>query len=124
MWYFIETLNGLVLTLTSDGIVLGHRKKEESKLWRFDNYGLLESKTGLVVDIPGSSRDIGVRAMGSHDIHYGDNQRFTYNGGAIRSKSNDHAFDVEAGVMETGSPIVMNPHHGGRSQSFKIIAIM
>ena len=124
IWYFIETLNGLVLTLTSDGIILGHRKREESKMWSFDEYGLLHSKTGLVAHIPESSKDTCVRVMGSRRIHGGDNQRFTYDKGAIRSESNDYVFDVEAGVMETGSPIVMKPHHGGGSQAFKIIAIL
>ena len=59
-WYFIETSNGLILTLKSDDeVVLSEREADDNKLWRLDEDGLLHSKTGLVVDIPGSDEDAG-----------------------------------------------------------------
>ena len=78
-WCFIETFNRLVLSLNEDGeIVLGERVEDDNKLWRFDEDGLLHSKMGSVVDIPGSNEDAGVKVVGFHDKHGGDNQRFTF----------------------------------------------
>ena len=69
-WCFIKTSNGLVLTLNSDDeIVLSQHEVEDNKLWRLDEDGLLHSKTGLVVDVPGSNEDAGVALIGYHDIH-------------------------------------------------------
>ena len=124
-WYFIETSNGLVLTLNSDDdIVLSERddEAEDNKLWRLDEDGILHSKTGLVVDIPGSNEDAGVGLIGYHDIHGGDNQRFTFDGSSIRSELNGFVFDVEEGVMEEGSAVIMWPHHGGENQSFNFVS--
>ena len=94
-WYFIETSNGLILTLKSDDeVVLSEREADDNKLWRLDEDGLLHSKTGLVVDIPRSNEDAGVRLIGYHDAHGGDNQRFTFERSTIRSELNSFVFDA------------------------------
>ena len=123
-WYFIETSNGLVLTLNSDDeVVLSEREADDNKLWRLDEDGLLHSKTGLVVDIPGSNEDAGVRLIGYHDAHGGDNQRFTFEGSTIRSELNGFVFDVEEGAMEEGAAVIMWPPHGGENQSFNFVQV-
>ena len=124
-WYFIETSNGLVLRLNSnDEVVLSARRKASAnKLWRLDEEGLLHSKTGLVVDIPGSNEDAGVQLIGYHDAHGGDNQRFTFEGSTIRSELNGFVFDVEEGAMEEGAAIIMWPAHGGQNQSFNFVQV-
>ena len=94
----------------------------ESKLWRLDENGLIHSKTGSVIDIPGSNKSHGVGLTGCNDAHGGDNQRFRIDGGAIRSHLNDFVFDVEEGLMEIGSAIIMWPHHGGDNQTFKFVS--
>ena len=94
----------------------------ESKLWQLDENGLIHSKTGSVIDIPGSNRSHGVVLAGWHTAHGGDNQRFRIDGGAIRSHLNDFVFDVEEGLMEIGSAICMWPHHGGDNQTFKFVS--
>ena len=58
---------------------------EDNMLWRLDEDGLLHPMTGLVADIPGSNEDAGVGLIGYHDIHGGDNQRFTFDRSLIRS---------------------------------------
>ena len=123
-WYFIETSNGLVLTLNSDDeVVLSEREADDNKLWRLDEDGLLHSKTGLVVDIPGSNEDAGVRLIGYHDAHGGDNQRFTFEGSTIRSELNGFVFDVEEGAMEEGAAVIMWPAHGGQNQLFNFVEV-
>ena len=124
-WYFIETSNGLLLTLNSDDeVVLSEeREADDNKLWRLDEDGLLHSKTGLVVDIPGSNEDAGVRLMGYHDAHGGDNQRFTFEESTIRSELNGFVFDVEEGAMEQGAAVIMWPAHGGENQAFNFVQV-
>ena len=145
-WCFIKTSNGLVLTLNSDDeIVLSQHEVEDNKLWRLDEDGLLHSKTGLVVDVPGSNEDAGVALIGYHDIHGGDgggdddgdgdndnghhdiqggdNQKFAFDGSSIRSELNGFVFDVEEGVMEEGSAVILWPHHGEDNQIFKFIEV-
>ena len=123
-WCFIKTSNGLVLTLNSDDqIVLSQHEVEDNKLWRLDEDGLLHSKTGLVVDVPGSNGDAGVALIGYHDIHGGDNQKFAFDGSSIRSELNGFVFDVEEGVLEAGSAVIMWPHHGGENQSFNFVEV-
>ena len=95
----------------------------ESKLWRLDENGLIHSKTGSVIDIPGSNKSHGVGLTGCNDPHGGDNQRFRIDGGAICSYLNDFVFDVEEGLMEIGSAICMWPHHGGDNQTFKFVQV-
>ena len=65
-WYFIETSNGLILTLKSDDeVVLSEREADDNKLWRLDEDGLLHSKTDLVVDIPRSNEESSLRTQAS-----------------------------------------------------------
>ena len=87
-----------------------------------DENGLIHSKTGSVMDIPQSIKEKGV-PVGFYKAHGGDNQRFTFDGGAIRSKLNDFVLDVEEGLMEVGSAILMWPHHGGDNQTFKFVQV-
>jgi len=122
-WYFIETSNGLVLNLTDDGIILGWRSQVDSKMWRLDENGVIHSKTGSVIEIPGSNTDQGVALMGCHDGHGGENQRFTFDGSAIRSHLNQFVFDVEEGLMEVGSALCVWPHQGGDNQTFKFVQV-
>jgi len=121
-WSFIEASNGLVLKLTNGGIVLSRRSQVDSKLWRLDA-GLIRSKTGSVVDIPNSNRRRGVGLKGWRNAHGGANQKFTYDGSAIRSDLHGFVFDVEGGVMEVGSAILMWPYHGGDNQIFKFVQV-
>lgn len=123
LWYFIETSNGLALSLTDDGIILGWRSQVDSKLWRLDENGVIHSKTGAVIEIPGSNTEQGVGLMGSHDAHGGENQRFSFDGKAIRSHLNDFVFDVEEGLMEVGSALCMWPHQGGDNQTFTFVQV-
>jgi len=122
-WYFIETSNGLVLNLTDDGIILGWRSQVDSKMWRLDENGVIHSKTGSVIEIPGSNTDQGVALRGCHDGHGGENQRFTFDGSAIRSHLNQFVFDVEEGLMEVGSALCVWPHQGGDNQTFKFVQV-
>jgi len=113
----------LVLNLTDDGIILGWRSQVDSKMWRLDENGVIHSKTGSVIEIPGSNTDQGVALMGCHDGHGGENQRFTFDGSAIRSHLNQFVFDVEEGLMEVGSALCVWPHQGGDNQTFKFVQV-
>ena len=119
-WYFIETSNGLVLTLNSDDAVVLSKQREadDNKLWRLDEDGLLHSKTGLVVDIPRSNEDAGVRLIGYHDAHGGDNQRFTYERSTVRSELNSFVFDA------CGCPMVEKTSCSILSKSHRVDALM
>ena len=94
----------------------------DSKLWRLDK-GFIRSKTGSVVDIPASNRNRGVGLKGWRNAHGGPNQKFSFDGSAIRSELHGFVFDVEGGVMEVGSAIVMWPHHGRDNQTFKFVQV-
>jgi len=113
----------LVLNLTDDGIILGWRSQVDSKMWRLDENGVIHSKTGSVIEIPGSNTDQGVALRGCHDGHGGENQRFTFDGSAIRSHLNQFVFDVEEGLMEVGSALCVWPHQGGDNQTFKFVQV-
>ena len=60
---------------------------------------------------------------GHHDIQGGDNQKFAFDGSSIRSELNGFVFDVEEGVMEEGSAVILWPHHGEDNQIFKFIEV-
>ena len=104
-------------------IVLGQREDggEDYQLWRLDEDGVLHSKTGLVVDIPGSCEDAGVHLIGYDDVHGGDNQKFSFDGSCIKSELNGFVFDIEEGRMEEGAAVIMWPHHGEVNQIFKFV---
>ena len=104
-------------------ILLGQRRDggEDYQLWRLDDDGVLHSKTGLVVDIPGSCEDAGVQVIGYGDVHGGDNQKFSFDGSCIKSELNGFVFDIEDGRMEEGAAVIMWPHHGEVNQIFKFV---
>ena len=112
------------MTLSADNeILLGQRGDggEDFQLWRLDDDGVLHSKTGLVVDIPGSCEDAGVQVIGHGDVHGGDNQKFSFDGSCIKSELNGFVFDIEDGRMEEGAAVIMWPHHGEVNQIFKFV---
>ena len=107
-----------------------HHFKVDSKLWRLDeDTGIIHSKTGCVMEIHGSTWRQGTHLDGG-PLANGPNQKFSIDGfgsplilRAIRAELNDYVFDVEEGLLEVGSAIVMWPHHGGDNQIFRFVHV-
>ena len=61
---------------------------------RMSSWYFIETSYGLILTLKSDDEDAGVRLIGYHDTHGGDNQRFTFERSTIRSELNSFVFDA------------------------------
>merc|ERR1712179_311631 len=122
-WYYITASNGMVLDIHSakEGgkLILYNRHGGDNQLWRFQD-GMLVSKTGLVADMQGASREPGTQLI-AWQRHGEANQRFHQHNDSIVSNLHGLVFNVRDGNLRADAEVVMWPSHGGHTQSFTLV---
>lgn len=116
-WYFITAANGLVVEAHEYGLFLAHRTGGDRQLWCLNSDGSLESRCGAFATVV-EGDDGKLQVIGDGENHGGE---WVTEGNVLRSVSHDLVLDIDEGIMEPGSRLILWEHHGGDNQMFEIV---
>jgi len=124
-WFCIKNeASGRVLDISEsthgENLIIYDQHGGDNQLWRLNENGQLESKTGLVADITENGGS-GTNVIGWPSNDQPHQQWYFANDCCYSQSDNNLVLDIFEGGTDNDTPVIVYPYHGGPNQVWRFV---